>query len=507
MLVKRLAESHRNLAVVGDPDQSIYKWRGADVKNILDFEDDFPETKVVRLERNYRSTQVILDAASAVIRQNKNRKEKRLYTERLGGTPIVYYRGSDDLDEAAYIVRTVREAQADDARATGGGAVPHELAVACARRRAVARGHPVQDRRGRQVLRAQGNQGRARLPQAHHQSARRRELQARGQRPAARHRQGHDGCARGRRSDGLPAQRASRWSPRASTTSRRRSRCGRRWSFAMDDRALPARSLSALQKFRNIIDQVSSLARTETVAHTIATLLEASGYLPDLRDERSEEAEGRIENLEELVSAASEYESRDPEASLGGFVDRLSLLSEADEVEGSATARVWLMTHARGEGPRVPDGDHRRDRGGRVPALPLRPGRRDRRRASPVLRRHHPRAAEAGADGGDASARVRGVPGERSVTLPRRDSRGARREARARVRARAGADGLVPAGGLAPTGTAADTVRDMAVAIGRVSTAAGDRRREAPAAARHDRPRPARRTSTRTRISRATAAV
>ncbi len=116
MLVKRLAETHRNLAVVGDPDQSIYKWRGADVKNILDFEDDFPETKVVRLERNYRSTQVILDAASAVIRQNKNRKEKRLYTERTGGTPIVYYRGSDDLDEAAYIVRTVRQALSDDVR-------------------------------------------------------------------------------------------------------------------------------------------------------------------------------------------------------------------------------------------------------------------------------------------------------------------------------------------------------------------------------------------------------
>ncbi|HXG56456.1 MAG TPA: UvrD-helicase domain-containing protein, partial [Vicinamibacterales bacterium] len=86
MLIRRLAEVHRNLAVVGDPDQSIYKWRGADLRNILDFEHDFPEAKTVRLEQNYRSTQVILDAASAVISQNRNRKDKRLWTDRKGGS-------------------------------------------------------------------------------------------------------------------------------------------------------------------------------------------------------------------------------------------------------------------------------------------------------------------------------------------------------------------------------------------------------------------------------------
>src|SRR5438270_3457143 len=77
LLIRRLAEIHRNLCVVGDPDQSIYKWRGADLKNILDFEQDFGEAKIVKLERNYRSTQIILDAASAVISQNRNRKDKR----------------------------------------------------------------------------------------------------------------------------------------------------------------------------------------------------------------------------------------------------------------------------------------------------------------------------------------------------------------------------------------------------------------------------------------------
>src|SRR5688500_4129417 len=109
-LIQRLAERHRNLAVVGDPDQSIYRWRGADLRNILDFEHDFPEAKIVKLERNYRSTQVILDAASAVIAQNRNRKEKRLYTDRAGGARVLYYRAGDDLDDAEFIARTSRTA-------------------------------------------------------------------------------------------------------------------------------------------------------------------------------------------------------------------------------------------------------------------------------------------------------------------------------------------------------------------------------------------------------------
>src|SRR5919107_752999 len=114
MLIKRLAESHRNLAVVGDPDQSIYKWRGADLRNILDFETDFGDARIVRLEQNYRSTQVILDAATAVIQQNRNRKDKRLWTDRKGGHKIVYFRGGDELEEADFITRSIKQARAED---------------------------------------------------------------------------------------------------------------------------------------------------------------------------------------------------------------------------------------------------------------------------------------------------------------------------------------------------------------------------------------------------------
>src|SRR5579872_2289484 len=114
LLIRRLAGVHRNLCVVGDPDQSIYKWRGADLRNILDFEHDFPEAKIVKLERNYRSTQVILDAASGVISRNRNRKDKHLWTDRKGGDRITYFRGGDELEEADFITRTARTALADD---------------------------------------------------------------------------------------------------------------------------------------------------------------------------------------------------------------------------------------------------------------------------------------------------------------------------------------------------------------------------------------------------------
>ena len=118
LLICRLAEAHRNIAVVGDPDQSIYKWRGADLRNILDFEQDFGEAKIVRLEQNYRSTQTILDAASAVISRNRNRKDKRLWTDRQGGSKVISFRGNDELEEADFITRSIKQFRSEDVDAT-----------------------------------------------------------------------------------------------------------------------------------------------------------------------------------------------------------------------------------------------------------------------------------------------------------------------------------------------------------------------------------------------------
>lgn len=108
MLIKLLASEYRNLCVVGDDDQSVYGWRGADIQNILDFERDYPEAKVIKLEQNYRSTQKILNAANAVVKNNESRKEKSLWTENAEGQPLVCYVGNDERDEAGYVVERIK---------------------------------------------------------------------------------------------------------------------------------------------------------------------------------------------------------------------------------------------------------------------------------------------------------------------------------------------------------------------------------------------------------------
>ena len=122
-LLKLLADQHRNLAVVGDDDQAIYGWRGADVRLLLDFARDWPDARIVKLEENYRSSQVILDAAHAVVSRNEDRHEKRLYTQRDGGDPVVFLRTRDDRSEAQFVVGTILRMQAEE------GYFPEDFAV------------------------------------------------------------------------------------------------------------------------------------------------------------------------------------------------------------------------------------------------------------------------------------------------------------------------------------------------------------------------------------------
>jgi DNA helicase-2/ATP-dependent DNA helicase PcrA len=352
LLIRRLAAHHRNLCVVGDPDQSIYKWRGADLRNILDFEQDFPEAHVVRLEQNYRSTQVILDAASAVIRRNRNRKEKRLWTSRQGGDLIVYARANDEIEEADYICRAVREV-----RTAGADAMAAVLYRTNAQSRAIEDAL-MRDGIAYRIIGGVRFYERKEIKDAlaylrllinpHDDVSFRRivNVPARGIGKgvldvveATSPEDDHAGMPL------LSAGLEPSDSPRSLWT---------RLSSVLDRRVAPPRALAALGAFRDLMAGLAREAAVAPVSTTLGLVLDRSGYLQDLREDRSEESEGRIENLMELVSAAREYETREVDASLGGFVDRLSLLSEADEAEGSAEARVWLMTMHAAKGLEFP---------------------------------------------------------------------------------------------------------------------------------------------------------
>jgi len=341
LLIRRLAEVHRNLCVVGDPDQSIYKWRGADLRNILDFERDFPEAHIVKLERNYRSTQIILDAASAVISQNRNRKDKHLWTDRKGGERIIYYRGTDELEEADFITRTARTALADDVDAL--------VAVLY---RTNAQSRTIEDALMREGVAYKVIGGvrfyeRREIKDAlaymrlvinpHDDVSLRRVINT----PAR-------GIGKGVMEAVENVEPASDETlPLLSAGLQPTLAANSLWARlvrGLEERAFPARAAASLAAFRDLVANLTEMARRESVSIAIGKMLDQSGYLQDLREEHSEDAESRIENLAELVSAAREYESREQEPSLGGFVDRLSLLSDADEEQGSRDARVWMMT-------------------------------------------------------------------------------------------------------------------------------------------------------------------
>ena len=188
-LLQLLAEKHRNLFAVGDPDQSIYGFRGADIRNVLEFEHDFPGSYSIALEQNYRSTQHILDAANGVISHNRERKEKNLWSELGDGDPVRVDRGRGRARRGALRRRRDRAARRGGLlRQRGRGLLPHERAEPRARGRPRAPGHRVPGDRRPALLRARRDQGPRRLPPGARQPVRRGLAPAHRQPAAPRHR-------------------------------------------------------------------------------------------------------------------------------------------------------------------------------------------------------------------------------------------------------------------------------------------------------------------------------
>jgi DNA helicase-2/ATP-dependent DNA helicase PcrA len=326
-LVRLLARESRNLCVVGDDDQSIYSWRGADVGNLLDLQVDFPEAKTVFLEENYRSTQLILDAANTVIENNSRRKPKSLWTQRKGGEKIQWYCARDEHAEARYIIERISElsAQSDELDAS-------DFAVFY---RTNAQSRVIEDE-----LRIAG------LPYTIVGGLKfydRKEVK--------------DVLAYlkviANSRDSVSLRRIINTPPRgigAVTLERAEGFADEQGVslFEALGRAskiseLRPRARENLMMFHEYVRRLIERRDDASAAELIREVIETSGYAEMLRQDPTFQAESRIENLDELISAAVEMGESIGDFSLDAFLQKASLQAGIDEWNGS-TEFVTLMT-------------------------------------------------------------------------------------------------------------------------------------------------------------------
>jgi DNA helicase II / ATP-dependent DNA helicase PcrA len=323
-LLQLLAANHRNVCAVGDPDQSIFAFRGADIGNILDFERDFPGTQTIALEQNYRSTNSILGAANAVIENNRERKPKHLFSELGEGEPVHAVEVEDEHAEARFVAAGI-------AGLVEQGFNGDEIAVFY---RTNAQSRVLED-----VLVRQGVAYQVIGGPRFYERAEIKDLIAYLQaidnpydavsliRIANRPRRGIGDTSLARLQAWADAQGRSLWEA---------------LEFA-EDAGVGAAPLRAIQGFRSVMQSLQSGALELSVEELVGRVLERSGYLEALEAERTIEAEGRVENLQELVGVAREYQESAEEPSLSHFLQEISLYSDQDAMRGEASL-VTLMT-------------------------------------------------------------------------------------------------------------------------------------------------------------------
>jgi len=335
-LVRLLSQGHRNLCVVGDDDQGIYSWRGADLRNILEFERDFPDAKVVRLERNYRSTRTILEAANHVVSRIAGRKEKRLWTDREDGEPIRFLFAPSGPEEAAYVAEEINRLVEER------GYRHRDIAVFYRTN--------AQSRNFEEVFLRLG------IP-----------YKVVGGFKFYERKEVKDVLAYLKfllnPQDAVSLRRIINEPRRGigETTLAHLENYARRegvslWEALRRAEEVPGLGTAACRKVKQFVEMAEGLAsRLEgcSVPDFLKTVLEETGYLEALRQEGTFEAEGRLENLEELLNAAAEFYAVHPGEGLEAFLERSSLVAEIDlydEEEGAVT----LMTLHNAKGLEFP---------------------------------------------------------------------------------------------------------------------------------------------------------
>lgn len=334
-LVTQLAAAHRNLCVVGDVDQSIYGWRGADVRNILDFERDFPEARVVTLDRNYRSTRPILAGADAVVANNRARREKTMRAERGEGEPIRLFRARDDREEAQFVVQGILEAARSEGRPYGHFAVFY---------RTNAQSRPFEE----ELLKYDVPYvlvGGVRF----YDRAEVKDVLA-YLRLVVNPR---DAVAL-RRVVNVPARGIGKTTlERASELAEARGAPlheGLRLVAEEGGRAAPR-----VAEFLRLVEALRAELAGLGPVDAIARILERTGYLRELEREGTPEAEARVENLRELVTGAEDFEAAadDDRSALEQYLDQVALVSDLDAFE-QRSDRVSLMTGHSAKGLEFP---------------------------------------------------------------------------------------------------------------------------------------------------------
>lgn len=333
MFVKLLADKHRNICVVGDDDQSIYRFRGATIENILNFEQEYPNAKVIRLEQNYRSTQIILDAANAVIANNTGRKGKSLWTDRKDGEPIVCYTASDESDEARFVADVIQEDQAHGRKLSDHAILYRMNAQSNALENVLMRaGIPYRVVGGLKFFdRKEIRDVIAYLNLIHNPS------------------------------DGVALMRVINEPKRGigDTTVAHLSRLSAEQNVPMleiartaDEYAALGRAANKLKEFAQMIDRFAQLSEELPLHDLFERIVDETGYLRSL-EALGEAEKDRVDNVNEFASSVLSYEKENEDATLAGFLEEIALVTDMDR-QDDEDDRVWLMTMHTAKGLEFP---------------------------------------------------------------------------------------------------------------------------------------------------------
>jgi DNA helicase-2/ATP-dependent DNA helicase PcrA len=303
------------LTVVGDSDQSIYAFRGADIRNIVEFEKDYPDARTIKLEQNYRSTQNILSAANSVISRNPNRPEKRLWTAEGDGHKIIGYVGENEHDEAQFIAKEIDRLQDEDDLRPGDVAIFY---------RTNAQSRSIEDVLVRVGLpyKVVGGTRFYERKEIKDALAYLRVLVNPDDDVNLRRILNEPTRGIGDRAEGAVASLAQRDRTSFMAAARR----------ADEAPGMATRSVNAVQGFVKLLDDLAEVAAGSGAAAALEAVLEQTGYLAGLRSSTDPQDESRVENLAELVAVVREYERDNPEGSLGAFLEQVSLVADADQI-------------------------------------------------------------------------------------------------------------------------------------------------------------------------------